>query len=202
MDVTCAILAGGKSTRMGKDKATMKVCDKPLIQLVYEKVKPVFKKIIIVSSVHDQFPGIDAPIVRDIAPFRSSMVGIASALLSADTPYVFVLACDMPFVTEQSIGYMLKAVHGEEVVIPRTQYGWEALHAVYNRSCLSVMLTHIWFNRLKIIRTLPFFSVREVREHPAFINGKTSVFTNINVEEDLGLVEDLNNISCVTPSSG
>jgi len=193
MDVTCAILAGGKSTRMGKDKATIEVCNKPLIQQVFEKTQLIFKKILIVSSVHEQFPGIDVPIVRDISPLRSSMVGIASALLSADTPYVFVLACDMPFVTVQSIEHVLNEVHGEDIIIPRTRFGWEALHAVYNRSCLSVMLTHIGLQHLKITRILPFFSVREVREDPAFMNGEVSVFTNINIEEDLSLIENFNN---------
>ena len=192
MNVTCAILAGGRSARMGKDKATIEVCNKPLIQQVYEKARLIFKKILIVSSIHEHFPGIDAPIVKDIFPLRSSMVGIASALLSADTPYVFALACDMPFVTVQSLEHVLKEVRGEDIIIPRTHYGWEALHAVYGRSCLSVMLTHIGLQRLKIIRILPFLSVRKVREHPAFMNGDVSVFTNINVEEDLSLVESFN----------
>jgi molybdopterin-guanine dinucleotide biosynthesis protein A len=193
MDVTCAILAGGKSSRMGKDKATIEVCNKALIQQVYEKARHVFKKILIVSSLHEQFSGIEAPIVKDIFPLRSSIVGIASALLSANTPYVFVLACDMPFVTAQSIEHVLKEVHGEDIVIPRTQYGFEALHAVYNRSCLSIMLTRIGLQRLKVTDILPFLSVREVGEHPAFINKEISVFTNINIEEDLFLVQHLGN---------
>jgi molybdopterin-guanine dinucleotide biosynthesis protein A len=193
MDVTCAILAGGKSSRMGRDKATLEVCNKPLIQQVYEKTRHVFRKILIVSSQHEQLNGIEAPIVKDIFPFRSSIVGIASALLSANTPYVFVLACDMPFVTAQSIEHVLKEVHGEDIVIPRTRYGFEALHAVYNRSCLSIMLTHIGLQRLKVTDIFPFFSVREVGEHPAFLNKEISVFTNINVEEDLSLVQRLGN---------
>jgi molybdopterin-guanine dinucleotide biosynthesis protein A len=193
MDVTCAILAGGKSSRMGRDKATLEVCNKPLIQQVYEKARHVFRKILIVSSQHEQLNGIEAPIVKDIFPFRSSIVGIASALLSANTPYVFVLACDMPFVTAQSIEHVLKEVHGEDIVIPRTRYGFEALHAVYNRSCLSIMLTHIGLQRLKVTDIFPFFSVREVGEHPAFLNEEISVFTNINVEEDLSLVQRLGN---------
>ena len=193
MDVTCAILAGGKSSRMGRDKATLKIYNKPLIQQVYEKAQHVFRKILIVSSQHEQLSGIEAPIVSDIFPFRSSIVGIASALLAANTPYVFVLACDMPFVTAQSIEHVLKEVHGEEIIIPRTRYGFEALHAVYNRSCLSVMLTRIALRRLKVTDILPFFSVREVVEHPAFINKELSVFTNINVEEDLSLVQHLGN---------
>jgi molybdenum cofactor guanylyltransferase len=193
MEVTCAILAGGKSSRMGRDKATIEVCNKPLIQQVYEKARHVFRKILIVSSQHEQFPGINAPVIKDVFPLRSSIVGIASALLFANTPYVFVLACDMPFVTTQSIEHVLKEIHGESIIIPRTRYGYEALHAVYNRSCLSIMLTRIGLQRLKVTSILPFFSVREIGEHPAFMNGEIPVFTNINVVEDLSLVQQFGN---------
>ena len=121
MDFTCAILAGGRSTRMGRDKATLKVRDKALIQQVYEKARHVFKDILIVSNHHESFYGIEAPIIRDILPIQSSIVGIASALLAANTTYVFVLACDMPFVSVQSIEFVLKEVHGEDIIIPHTQ---------------------------------------------------------------------------------
>lgn len=177
---------------MGKDKATMGVCGKPLIQLVYEKAERVFKKILIISSRHERLDGIEAPIVKDISPIRSSMVGIASALLSATTPYVFVLACDMPFVTARSINHVLGEVHGEHIIIPHTRYGFEALHAVYSRSCLSAMLTHIGRQQLKITDLLSFFSVRELEEHPDFVHRGVSVFTNINVMGDLALLEGLN----------
>jgi len=193
MDFTCAILAGGKSTRLGRDKATLKVFDKALIQQVYEKAEHVFKDIVIVSNHHDRFFGIDVPIVRDILPIPSSIVGIASALLFANTPYVFVLACDMPFVSVQSIEYVLNKVNGEDIIIPRTEKGFESLHAVYNRSCISTMITRIGLQRLKISDLFPFFIVREVEENQVFMNRGASVFTNINVEEDLSLVQRLGN---------
>jgi molybdopterin-guanine dinucleotide biosynthesis protein A len=193
MDFTCAILAGGRSTRMGRDKATLNICDKALIQQVYEKAQHFFKDILIVSNHHDRFFGIEGPIIRDILPIQSSIIGIASALLYASTPYVFVLACDMPFVTVQSIDHVVKEVHGEDIIIPHTQSGFEPLHAVYSRSCLSIMLTRIGLQRLKITDLFPFFSVKEIGEHPAFMDRGVSVFTNINVEEDLSLVQCLGN---------
>jgi molybdopterin-guanine dinucleotide biosynthesis protein A len=193
MDCACAILAGGRSTRMGRDKATLKVGDKALIQQVYDKVRHVFQDILIVSSHHEHFLGIEAPIIRDILPIQSSIVGIASALLHAEKPYVFILACDMPFVTVQSIGCVLKEVRGEDIIIPHLQKGFEPLHAVYSRSCLSVMLTNIGLQRLKISDLFPFFSVKEVREHPDFFNRGLSVFTNVTIEEDLALVQRYSN---------
>lgn len=193
MDFTCAILAGGRSTRMGRDKATLQIGDKTLIQQIYDKARHVFKDILIVSSHHEHFVGIEAPIIRDILPINSSIVGITSALLCANTPYIFVLACDMPFVTIQSIEHVLKEVRGEDIIIPHTQNGFEPLHAVYGRSCLSAMLTLIGLQRLKITGLFPFLSVKEIGEHPAFINRGISVFTNITVEEDLPLVQRLGN---------
>jgi molybdopterin-guanine dinucleotide biosynthesis protein A len=93
-------------------------------------------------------------------------VGIAS--VSANTPYVFVLACDVPFVTAQSIVHVLKGVRGEDVIIPRTQYGFEALQPVYSPSCIAIMFTRIGLQSLKVTDLLPFVSVRGVGEHPAF----------------------------------
>lgn len=189
MDFTCAILAGGRSTRMGRDKATLRFGDKALIQQVYENARHVFTDILIVSSHHDHFLGIDAPIVRDILPIQSSIVGIASALLYATTPYIFMLACDMPFVTKQSIEHVLGEVHGEDIVIPHTDSGFEPLHAAYKRSCLSIMLTNTGLQRLKISDLFPYCTLKEVGNHPAFTNRGVSVFTNITVEEDLSLVQ-------------
>ncbi|MCX5802581.1 MAG: NTP transferase domain-containing protein, partial [Proteobacteria bacterium] len=68
MDFTCAILAGGKSRRMGRDKATLMVGNKPLINQVYDKAKRVFKEVIILSNHHNGISGIDAPILKDVFP--------------------------------------------------------------------------------------------------------------------------------------
>jgi len=97
----------------------------------------------------------------------------------------------VPFVTAQSIVHVLKGVRGEDVIIPRTQYGFEALQPVYSPSCLAIMLTRIGLQSLKVTDLLPFVSVRGVGEHPAFTDRGVSVFTNINVEEDLSLVQQL-----------
>ncbi|OPY78474.1 MAG: putative molybdenum cofactor guanylyltransferase [Syntrophorhabdus sp. PtaU1.Bin153] len=191
MEFTCAILAGGRSKRMGRDKATLRVSNKALIQQVYDKAKPVFRDVLIVSNHHEGFYGIDAPIVKDLIPVRSSMVGIVSALMAARNPYVFVLACDMPFVSKDAIEYLLGQVHGEDIIVPRTKYGYEPLHAIYNRSCIPFMLTNIERRRLKVRDLFPYLSVNEVENESIFFHKGVSVFTNINVQEDLSLVRRL-----------
>jgi molybdopterin-guanine dinucleotide biosynthesis protein A len=187
MNFTCAILAGGKSTRMGKDKATFKFGNQTLIEQVYNVAHHVYKDIIIISSLHKALAGIEAPVLEDIIPVQSPLVGIASALVHAKTPYVFVLACDMPYVTKEAMVYMMDEVRGEDVVIPKTRMGHEPLHAIYNKSCLSYVLRCIEQDRMKIVELLPYLNTREVMENPIFFAQGYSVFTNINGGEDLSL---------------
>lgn len=188
--MTCAILAGGNSKRMGRDKATLPVGTKLLINRVYDEAKKVFKDIIVISNHHSSITGIDAPIFKDILPVQSPIVGIVSALLYADTPYVFVLPCDVPFVSEQSIKYMMDKVHGEDLIIPRSKGGYEPLYAIYGKSCIPYLFKLIAQNNLKVRDLLTYISVRELGEHPYFTNSGYSVFTNINAVDDLAIIEN------------
>ncbi len=174
---------------MRRDKATVMLDGVALIERVYRVARNVFDSIVIVSSHHDSFEGIDAPIIGDALPLSGSMLGIASALLQTDRPYVFALACDMPFVTEESIQAVIGSIRGEDIIIPRTEGGFEPLHAAYNRSCISYMLRLIEKGWPKFTDLLPYLSVRVVEKHPSFVVGGVSGFTNLNTADELVLAE-------------
>jgi len=202
MNIACAILAGGNSRRMGRDKATIQVNGKPLINLIYTEAKKVFRDIIIISNHHKNIDGIDAPIFKDITPIQSPIVGIVSALLYADTPYVFILPCDTPFVSQKSIEYMINEIHGEDLIIPRTKNGFEPLYAIYSKSCISCLFKLIERNRLKVADIFPFLSLRILDEHPYYMNNGHLVFTNINAVDDLAILQnnEENTINQTPPS--
>ena len=183
--ITCAILAGGLGRRMGKDKATLDFGDGSLIEGIYHRARTVFDKIIIVSSHHRFIQGVDASVVCDVLPVKGSMVGIVSALMHAETPYVFVLPCDMPFVSEESMSAVIEAWAGEDIVIPKTNAGFEPLHALYGRSCISYMLNFVQQGRLKIRDLFPYVTVKIVENHPAFFAGDRLAFLNVNTELEL-----------------
>jgi molybdopterin-guanine dinucleotide biosynthesis protein A len=145
-------------------------------------------------------------VLKDALPYGGSMTGIASALLYSETPYTFVVGCDMPFLSRKALQYMMSEATGEDIIIPKTQYmvnevtgddtiirktkwGFEALHAIYNRSCMVHFFRLIEQNRIKIAEILPFVSVKELAEHPCFFRNGSSVFTNINTINDLAMVE-------------
>ena len=184
-EIACAILAGGRSARLGKDKVVLELGGRPLINQVFDKARRVFENVIILSNHHGRFEGIDAPVLPDALPVKGSVVGIVSALLYTGAPYVCVLACDMPNLSEKALAYMTGEVHGEDIIIPRTVYGYEPLHAIYGRSCISHFLRSIGRNRMKIGGIFPYVSLKELRDETKFSQGGRPVFININTEEDL-----------------
>lgn len=185
MDIACAIVAGGMSRRMGVDKALIMLGGRPLINHVYDKARRVFKDIMVVSSHHSRFDGIDAPVMPDILPVKGSIVGVVSSLIYSSAPYVCILACDMPNLSEKALAYMAGEVRGEDVIVPRTTHGYEALHAIYSRSCISFFLSSIERNRLKITGVFPYLTVRELTDETAFLRSGQYVFSNINTKEEL-----------------
>lgn len=173
---------------MGRDKATLRIKEGLLIERVYRVVQRVFQRTIILSSRHENIEGIDAPIYNDMLPMRGTLVGIVSALMVSSDPYVFVLACDMPFVSEEALDYMISQVHGEDVVVPRLERGYEPLHAIYNKSCMAPMLRAISRENMKISDVFPFLFVRELGDNPCFKKNGMSIFANLNTEKDLELL--------------
>ena len=191
MDFSCAILAGGNSRRMGRDKATFMIGEKALVNRVYDEAVKVFKEVIIISSHHESLSGIDAPIYKDMLPIQGPIVGIVSALMYASNPYVFVFACDMPFISEESIRYMISEAKGEDLIIPKTKGGYEPLYAIYGKSCMAHLFKLIEHGRLLIRDVFPFLSMKVLSgEGPDFMNNGYPVFTNINVMEDTAMLAE------------
>lgn len=134
--VAGAILIGGDSVRMGRDKASHPWGDSTLLHHVHRIVAPLCGEMMIVTR-----PGreVDAPegcrVIRDRLEGRGPLVGIHAALEAAAADRVLVVACDMPWLSPALLSAMIENGHGD-VVVPRTANGWEPLHAIYGRRCL------------------------------------------------------------------
>ncbi|HPP06175.1 MAG TPA: molybdenum cofactor guanylyltransferase [Syntrophorhabdaceae bacterium] len=185
MDVSCAILAGGASSRMGRDKATMVINGKSLIEHVYDSVKGMFEEIMVISHNTNILNKKKIKIYNDIIPVQSTLTGIVTALIYSSNPYVFVVACDMPNISDKGIRYVLENIKGEDIVIPRVEKGYEPLHAVYSRTCIPYILNLIEKRNFRIANLFSFLTVKILEESPFFIKDGQSIFININKEEDL-----------------
>lgn len=138
-NITAIILAGGKSRRMGRDKAFIKIGGKTFIERIIEMLKPLFREIIIVTNEPEKFKGLDVRIVRDIKPNCGPLSGIHSGLVYSKTELNFVVACDMPFLDCESIEFMCSKVNGYGGVLPKVKDRIEPLYAIYSKSLIPLL---------------------------------------------------------------
>lgn len=136
-DCTAVILAGGDSRRMGQDKATLDLDGKPLLQHVTDAVTQVFPDVMI--SVRQPREGIDLRQVCDARNEAGPLAGLAAALASIETPWLFAVACDMPYVTPALLVFLAQQRAGHQAVVPVVQGHPQPLAAFYARSCLGAI---------------------------------------------------------------
>lgn len=188
-DTSCSgvILAGGLNTRYaGENKAFITIGGRRIMDAVYDVFADVFEEILIITNRPADYLEWDAFIAADIFPVRSSLTGIHTGLFHAGNPFVFVMACDTPFIRKEIIRTVVDRIEpGINVVIPETAKGMEPLCAVYSKTMLPVMERHILEKRFKIqtmfhklkVKTIPEDALRQA--DPDLLS-----FFNINTPQD------------------
>jgi len=128
--VSCVILTGGESKRMGMDKAQILLSGKTLLERVLEIVQPLFDDIMISSRGSEPYME-GARFIKDSLPGRGPAVGLCAAIEEARHPFIFAIACDMPFVKSELIEYIASYRKGFDIVVPLHGDKPEPLCAVY-----------------------------------------------------------------------
>ncbi len=165
--VTGLILAGGKSKRLGQDKALLPWPreDSPttLLQHVSAVLASVCADVIVVGNRTDL---IGFNVVPDVSPVGSSLTGLVSGLEAAETPLVLAVACDMPFLNLPLLRALVDyATEDWDVVAPVVRHEPEVLHTVYRRRCLAVAAQMLQTGDLRLGRLIDQLQVRRVSVH-------------------------------------
>lgn len=196
MDIGSIVLAGGKSLRLGHEKALETVGNKSLIQRVVFSLGFFDSDIIIVTAAKQSLPrSIDYPklrMVTDAYPGRGPLGGIYTGLAVSDSFHNLVVACDMPFLNRALLDYMIQVSAGFDLVVPRSGNMVEPLHAVYSKGCLAPIESLLKQGSLSI-REL-FASVRVRYLEAAEINRfdpKHLSFFNVNTGADLKTAREI-----------
>ena len=189
MKITAIVLAGGKSLRLGRNKAMESVLGKRLIERVVDRVRPLASQLLIVTSEEqtDLPPLEKTKVLIDIYPGKGPLAGIYTGLLAARYSQSIVVGCDMPFLNTGLLRFMAEQSRGFDIVIPRlSQQIVEPLHAVYAKSCLDRIKAQLEYNRLEIHALLNALRTRYIEKEeyqrfdPRFLS-----FLNINNQADL-----------------
>jgi molybdopterin-guanine dinucleotide biosynthesis protein A len=185
VQITGIILAGGKSTRMGTDKALIKIGDKNLLETVIEICKPVCKTIII-SSNNPEHANYGYPVVIDEINECGPIGGIYSCIKKSETDWNFVISVDTPFVASGFIQFLFQQCGDFDAIIPAYSGKTEPLIALYNQSCLPVIEKQIQLQRFKINHLVALLNTGFV-ECGEWLEKTPLLFKNLNHPEDLSI---------------
>ena len=191
---TIAIQAGGKSKRMGEDKALRPFLGRPLIERVLERVLSVGDELIVIANKRDAYQFLNVHVYPDVIPNRGALGGLYTALSVASNPVVGVVASDMPFVSapllERLKDILLES--GADAVLPSAEGGLEPLHAVYRReTCLPLVKKALDNNQWQMIAWHAQADVRvltpeETRRHAPH----PRTFWNLNTPQEFREAEE------------
>ena len=186
-DITGVILAGGKSSRFGSNKALAMVDSKPLVQHVADLMSSLFPECLLVTNTPAVYEFLSLPMTHDRYRNMGPLAGIHAALLQISTPRAFVVACDMPNLSRELILYLCNINEQEyDVIIPWLEKGQEPLFGIYHKKSLAVIDSHLQHKDCQIIRALEDLQVRRVSEQEILsITGDLSCFKNVNRPTDL-----------------
>lgn len=194
LSFTLAIIAGGQSRRMGRDKAFVELGGKTLIERVIQRSADLGQaETILITNRPAAYQHLGLTMYADALPDKGVLGGIYTALLRAANPIVLVVACDMPFVNPDLLRFMIAQLDDDiDIVAPRVDGYPQGMHAIYRKTCLEPIHERLLADRLKIIGFYDRVHARYLDEAdyaPFDADGRS--FTNLNTPAELADAERL-----------
>ena len=185
---TAAVLAGGRSVRMGFDKQLLTINERRLFDIIYNTLSAKFEDIIVCTYHPNLYKGYSLRTVSDQYCNSGPLSGIHSALSASESRYVYVIACDMPNINMPYIEYMEQLIkdNGCPDACITQKLNWiEPFNAYYSKSCLPVIEDDLLNGKTSIRYFLQKVNTLEIKEEKAReFSENWSMFLNINTREN------------------
>lgn len=192
-DVTGALIAGGRATRLGgAAKGLLRLDGTPIAGRSLRLFKELFAASLVVTNDPRPYAVLGAPLVADVLPGKGAPGGVHAALTAATTEWVFTAACDMPFLSRTSVAHLVERRGGAAAVVPRWGGRLEPLFALWSRACLPLLDAALRRGDPSLQELAEVVGARVVEESEwRMIDPDGRAFENVNTPEDaarLGLV--------------
>ena len=184
--MTGAVLAGGRSRRMGTNKALLRIDGATIIERVVRTLTKAFDDVIIIANdpAPYSFPGVR--IYPDIHIGAGSLGGLYTALVKSRSDHTFVTACDMPFLDIDCINRLLSIpMGGFDALVPFIGGRAHPMHGLYSRRCTEAIEAMIKGENLRINSLLENIPVKMLTEADFIGLPISTSVENVNTEEDL-----------------
>ncbi|MDX2170398.1 MAG: molybdenum cofactor guanylyltransferase [Deltaproteobacteria bacterium] len=184
--VAGVILAGGRNSRMGgRDKAFLRVDGATVFERTLSVLRRCFSHVLVVSNTPEKYADYAVDVTRDELVGLGPLGGLHAALGRVPTPYAFVTACDMPFVREETIRYLVSRLAGQDAIVPEWDGDIEPLLAVYSTGLRTQIAAAAAAGVVAVRDFLPRIDVEYVPQaEMARVAGAEESFRNVNTPED------------------
>lgn len=186
LKLTLAVLTGGNSKRFGDNKCLYKIGGKTMIGMIVDSIGKLFSEIIFVGSNPQIGVG---KFLRDIHPNRGPVGGLETALINSKYESIFLIACDMPFVSSEVVKSMIEVRDEYSILCPLVENIYQVTHAIYSKSVFPAVvkelkrerpsLTHIVLHTPKVL----FLD----ENHFKHLEGYRESFKNFNFKSEIKL---------------
>ena len=182
--VSGVVLAGGRSSRFGRDKALELWRGKTLLEHALASLEDCTERFVI-GGTSERYGFAGVPVYPDLEPFQGSLYGLARALEIAPSDRVAVMACDMPRLSSEFWNFMAN-LEPAQVVIPENADGFlEPLAAIYDRSCLPTIQIALEAKQLRMTGWHANLKVRIISWTELEPRFGARLFRNVNTQADL-----------------
>jgi molybdopterin-guanine dinucleotide biosynthesis protein A len=193
-DFAAIVLAGGKSSRLGRDKASEPLLGVPLLQRVIDRLRGLVVQVVVVKARGQDLPGLEAPVevtvVEDLYPESGPLGGLYTGLIASACARSLAVACDMPLLQPALVAELFRQAPAYDVVVPVAEDFAQPLCAVYSKACLGPIKRELDAGRFKLTGFYENVRVLEVPpEVWARFDASAASFLNLNRDEDLSRAE-------------
>lgn len=191
MKISTIILAGGKSSRMGKDKALLDINGLPLLTTISHLAQQCTDEVYIITPWLEKYRSIvplECHFIKELSNFQGGLMAFSEALNYVESDWILLLACDLPFLTVKEvkkwINYLPNVPEKSLAFLPKNQKGWECLCGFYRGNCQASLQNFLTCGNRAFQKWLDNEIVEELK-----VENKQVLF-NCNTPEDYYNIPD------------
>lgn len=182
---TGVVLAGGLSSRMGRDKAIIERDGITMLDHAIDLLRPHCREVLVMADPARYAP-MRATVLADERPGQGPLGGLVTALKRARYTRLVVLACDLPNINDRLLVHLKNAMVGEvDAVVPRHAGHVEPLAAAYHRHAIEAFERNLGAGRLRMSDALDAVRTHYLAIGPGANGWPADLFRNLNTPDDL-----------------
>ncbi|MDF2946679.1 MAG: molybdopterin-guanine dinucleotide biosynthesis protein [Bacillales bacterium] len=197
LNISNIILAGGLSSRMGTNKAELKIGEHTVIERIIKEFEPPTNESIIVTNNPNCYNSFNWKCVSDIYFQKGPLGGIHAGLLSSTNEINFVISCDMPFPNAKLLTKMLEHIHYNDIVVPVINEKLHPLFGLYKKSILTELIDCLEQDNLRVRKLYEKLSTYYITEKELYTKSELEKgiyeidFFNMNTMNDYSKAKSL-----------